>query len=88
MKILVAYFNENEIAVHNSMWGEEKIYYNGALMSAKTSLGGAFHTFMVEEEGESVEYEVELGIRPFSGIGVNIWRNGAPLLAMLEPFPR
>ena len=87
MKVMVIYYNEHQIAVHDTMWGEEKVYYDSKLMSSKTSLGGAFHVFTTEENGELVEYEVQLGIRPFSGIGVNVWRNRVPLVAMLEPFP-
>jgi len=43
--------------------GREDVRYNGELVSSKHSILGAYHEFEVEEDGESVTYEVKLGMR-------------------------
>ncbi len=80
MRLVSVFYNGNEISVHNNMWnGVESVRYNGAEMVSKFSWLGATHTFTVEEEGQLVDYEVEIAFT-LNGIQTNIWRNEEPLL--------
>ncbi len=79
MKYVTLFHNGNQIEIHNSMLGEEKIKYNGEVVSAKSSFFGAKHNFWVEEDGEQVEYKVLISFNWKVGIGFDIFRNGEPL---------
>jgi len=70
MKILIV--NDHKIEV--KLWGTEKVFYDGKLMSSNFSLFGSTHCFKVSENNEDVDYEVE--IFSFPTIGMKIRRNG------------
>jgi hypothetical protein len=46
-----------------SLTGKEEVRYDGKVVSHKHSVFGATHMFRVQEDGEDVQYEVELGAR-------------------------
>lgn len=48
---------------NNGLTGKEVVKYDGQVMSEKRSMMGTVHTFRVEEESQSVQYEVEIGTR-------------------------
>lgn len=60
-----------------SLTGKEEIRYDGKVISSKHSMSGATHIFSVTENGEDVQYEVEIGTRWH---GLSAWhvvrRNG------------
>jgi len=47
----------------STLTGLEEIRYDGSVVSSKRSILGATHTFVVEEDGDPVEYEVKIGTR-------------------------
>lgn len=47
----------------NPITGRETVLYDGKEVSSKLSVGGANHVFSVEEEGQKVQYEVDINIR-------------------------
>jgi hypothetical protein len=56
--------------------GTEIIRYDGKEVSRKNSFLGATHVFQVSEEGENVEYKVEIGSRGIVGVWCEVTRNG------------
>ncbi len=71
---------QNKIDIHNSWLGRETIYYNGTLMSNKSSLFGATHDFEVREADETASYRIHINYKwPFR-IGFDIFRNGRALI--------
>ena len=82
MKILSVFSNGNEITLRNTMWGQEKIFYNRREVSTKYSLLGAVHVFDVYEGTDLVEYVVKVGYNNL-GVSANIWRDGEPILSGL-----
>lgn len=81
MRYLTYFVNDDtRLDISNSLLGEEKIYYNGALVSRKKSIWGHTHNFSVWEYNEEISYRVTIEIRwPFR-IGFDIFRNGKALL--------
>jgi hypothetical protein len=55
--------------------GTEIIYYDGKEVSKKDSLFGATHVFQVSENGQKVDYKVEIGARWLSST-CEVTRNG------------
>ena len=47
----------------STLTGLEEIRYDGKIVSSKRSILGAKHSFIVEEDGDSVQYEVRIGTR-------------------------
>ena len=47
----------------STLTGLEEIRYDGEVVSSKRSILGAKHSFIVDEGGESIEYEVHIGTR-------------------------
>jgi hypothetical protein len=84
MKLVTAFHNGNEITVRNNIWGYESVYYNGTRMSKKFSLLGATHRFQVQEENVNTLYEIKVGFNTMGVVGVNIYRNGLPLILTLN----
>ncbi|HHB52514.1 MAG TPA: hypothetical protein ENK75_05670 [Saprospiraceae bacterium] len=80
MRAMSFYYNGNEISVHNSIWGAEKVKYNGREMTSQFSVLGGVHHFEVIEDGERVVYEVRLKLSMIVGVSFSIWRNDEPLL--------
>jgi len=70
MKTLL--YNGHKIEV--KLWCKEKIFYDGKLMSSRHTLFGGTHVFQVEEEGETINYEVEIYF--FPTLGMKVRRNG------------
>lgn len=83
MKILSVFSGGNEITIRNTIWGQEKIFYNHREVSSKYSFFGAVHTFEVYEGTDLVEYIVKIGFNNL-GVSANIWRNGEVVLAGLN----
>jgi len=83
MKILSFFHNGNEIEIHNNIWGKETILYNGEKMTSHYSFFGKNHCFSVKEEGDWVDYEVQVGFAAY-GVGFNIYRNGETLMESLS----
>lgn len=78
----LTYFTEDRhrIDINNSLLGEESIFYDGTLVSRKTSLAGSLHEFKVQEHGGEAWYRIHISLRwPFR-IGFDIFRNGKALL--------
>ncbi|MBB4077527.1 hypothetical protein GGR28_000128 [Lewinella aquimaris] len=84
MRILSLPINDDLLEVHNSMWtGEEKIYFNGQLASAGTSVFGRSHYFTVDTpSGDGIDkFRVEIGMSWIGGVTVDVFRNDRCLLA-------
>ena len=43
--------------------GSERIFYDGKLVSKKFSIFGSTHIFRTEEDGENIQYEIDIGTR-------------------------
>lgn len=68
--------NGHRIQVEWSVWtGNEKVFYDGRVMSDKHTVTGGTHIFSVEEESEYVQYEVSFGAGLTSPT-IEIRRNG------------
>lgn len=81
MRYLTYFTGErNRIDINNSLLGEESVFYNGTLVSRRTSLLGSVHEFMVKENGEETSYLVHINLRWPLRIGFDIFRNGKALL--------
>ena len=65
--------------IHNTVWGTEKVFYNGELMSCKDSFLGATHDFEVEEDGEFVDYRVVFSCGSFR-VKIDVFRNNKVIL--------
>jgi hypothetical protein len=46
-----------------SITGVEKVFYDGREVSSKRSMLGTTHVFSVHEDGQNVQYEVEIGVK-------------------------
>ena len=81
MRYLTYFVNDHtRLDISNTMLGEEKIYYNGALVSRKKGFPGHTHNFSVWEDNKETSYRVITEIKwPFR-IGFDIFRNGKALL--------
>lgn len=53
----------------------EKVFYDGRQMTSKFTVFGGTHVFRVEEDGESVTYEIEIH-SGFMAPWIKIRRNG------------
>ncbi len=57
-------YNGHQIdAPGSTLTGIEEVRYDGNIVSSKRSILGATHVFVVVEEGETVQYEVQIGTR-------------------------
>ena len=72
--------NNNRIDICNSWLGKEQIYYDGKLVSARSTVFGSQHSFQVMEEKESVHYQINIGYRWPLRVGFDIFRDGKALL--------
>lgn len=79
MRILSVFSQGNEIAIRNTIWGKEKVFYNDREVSGKYSFFGATHTFEVQEGPDWVAYTVKVGYNNL-GVSANVWRNGELLV--------
>ena len=61
--ITVAHNNHKIEVQEESFTGVEKVFYDGREVSSKRSVLGSTHVFTVNEEGASVQYEVEIGVK-------------------------
>jgi hypothetical protein len=74
--------NGNSIEIFGSMWsGRETVTYNGRGVSDMRSFSlNSRHSFAVEEEGETVQYEAALRTTLIPGaIHCDVRRNGIPV---------
>ena len=78
MKTIV--YNEHQIQLPEmnlTTKRKKKVKYGGKVVSSKHSIFGRPHVFIVKEDGEYVDYEVEIGMR---GCILGLWyvvrRNG------------
>jgi hypothetical protein len=71
MKTLI--YNGHKIEV--KLWWTEKVFYDGKLMTSRFTVFGGTHIFQVEEEGETINYEVET-YEGFPIGGMKVRRNG------------
>jgi len=46
-----------------SLTAIEQVKYNGKIVSSKRSMLGATHIFEIEEDKQTVQYEIEIGTR-------------------------
>jgi len=68
--------NEHRIQVEWSVWtGKEKVFYDGRNMSDKHTVTGGTHIFTVEEDSESIQYEVSFGFG-LTSPSIEVRRNG------------
>ena len=76
MKTII--YNGHRIdAPGSTLTGLEEVRYNGEIVSSKRSILGAAHTFEVEEDGQTVTYDVQIGTRwPFLTATCTIRRDG------------
>ena len=70
--------DDNRIEFYNSIWGKETITYNGEVVSESNSIMGDVHRFYVDEEGEEVEYEVNVYLKGFR-VAYDVYRNDVAL---------
>jgi hypothetical protein len=62
MKTIV--YNGHQIQLPGaSLTGKEEVKYDGKVVSSKHTVFGGTHVFRVKEDGEDVDYEVEIGTR-------------------------
>ena len=81
MRYLTYYtYDRHRIDINNSWLGEERIYYDGELVSKKTSLFGSVHEFWVSENKEEIHYRINIEFKWPLRIGFDIFRNGKALL--------
>lgn len=71
-------YNEHQIQLPGySFTGKEEVKYDGRVVSSKHTMFGGTHVFKVKEDGEDVDYEVDIGTRWH---GLSVWyivrRNG------------
>ena len=59
----IIYGNHTIKVKATSLTGREDIHYDDQLVSSKHSMFGTTHLFSVKEDGENVQYEVEIGVR-------------------------
>ena len=59
MKTIV--YNSHKIEIQG--WFKERVFYNGTEVSSKVSVLGSTHVFRVSEDGEDIQYDVQLGTR-------------------------
>lgn len=76
MKVIV--HNGHQIQLPGmSLTGKEEVKYDGKVVSSKHTIFGGTHVFRVKEDGEDVDYEIEIGTRWH---GLSCWyvvrRNG------------
>lgn len=78
----LTYFTQDHhrIDINNSWLGEEKIYYDGQLVSRRSSILGSMHEFQVTENDEVTDYQINIEYRWPLRIGFDIFRNGKALL--------
>ncbi|WP_118975111.1 hypothetical protein [Taibaiella koreensis] len=78
----LTYFTEDRhrLDITNSWLGEEKIYYDGQLVSRHSSLFGSMHEFMVVENEAEACYRILIEYKWPLRIGFDIFRNGKALL--------
>ena len=69
MKTITCNSHKIEISGAN-ITGKERVLYDGKEVSSKHSLTGSTHIFRVNEDGEDVQYEVEISLRWH---GLNAW---------------
>ena len=62
MRILVVNGNKIEIDLISLFSGTETVYYNGEIVSQKKSLLGSLHSFIVQENGVDVKYEIKVAL--------------------------
>jgi hypothetical protein len=81
MRYLTYYTPErHRIDINNSWLGEEKIFYDGELVSSQTSIFGSVHEFRVTENSEETDYRINIELKWPLRIGFDIFRNGKALL--------
>lgn len=78
----LTYFTEDRhrLDITNSWLGEEKIYYDGLLVSRNTSIFGSMHEFIVTEGKQESCYRIQIEYKWPLRIGFDIYRNGKALL--------
>ena len=55
-------YNEHQIQLPGmSLTGKEEVKYDGRVVSSKHTMFGGTHVFKVKEDGEDVDYEVDIG---------------------------
>lgn len=79
MKVISLYLDHLHLEFHNSVLGKETVYVNGQEVSSKVSVLGTTHHFSVYEDRQWVAYELISSASTW-GIGVDIYRDGRPLL--------
>lgn len=63
-RMKIVKYGRHTIEVHDmSLTGKETVRYDGKVASEKRSVSGTTHIFSVNEEGQEVTYEVEIGVR-------------------------
>ena len=61
---MVIKYNGHSIEIKkNQLTGKETVCYDGKEVSSKFSIGGATHVFSIDEENQSIQYEVEINLR-------------------------
>jgi hypothetical protein len=61
---MIVTHNEHTIEIKNNLLtGKETILYDGKEVSSKRSIGGSTHIFIVKEDNEDIQYEVENSLR-------------------------
>ena len=81
MRYLTYYTQDrHRIDIKNSWLGQEKIYYDGQLVSRNTSIFGSMHEFRVTEDNEETYYKINIELKWPLRIGLDIFRNGKALL--------
>lgn len=66
-----------QIAEAADLFGKEEVYYDGRLVSSKRTMTGGTHIFSTVEDGERVDYDVQVEGR-WHGLGFSstVRRNG------------
>lgn len=81
MKYLTYFTTDNHrIDINNNWLGEEKIYHNGKLVSSQQSIFGSRHSFSVQENDKTADYQIDIAYKWPLRIGFDIYRNGRALL--------
>lgn len=65
----------------STLLGKEEIRYDGSIVSSKRSVLGAKHEFVVHEDGQQVQYVVQIGTRWNGSACCSIEREGVVLFS-------
>lgn len=80
MKLVTYYIGDNTIEIENSILGKETVKLNGEIVSQKSSVLGTIHNFELNENGDSKEVNVKLGMSFSLGVQIDLILDNKPII--------